>query len=31
LAEHLEQLDQAAKKFEERLSTSTIPRIVSAG
>ena len=30
-AEHLEQLDQAAKKFEERLSTSTIPRIVSAG
>ncbi len=31
LAEHLEQLDQAAKKFEERLSTSTIPRMVSAG
>jgi len=31
LAEHLEQLDQAAKKFEERLATSTIPRIVSAG
>ena len=31
LAEHLEQLDQAAKKFEERLSTSNVPRIVSAG
>jgi acyl-[acyl-carrier-protein] desaturase len=31
LAEHLEQLDQAAKKFEERLATSTIPRMVSAG
>lgn len=31
LAEHLEQLDIAAKKFEERLATSTIPRIVSAG
>ena len=27
LAEHLEQLDQAAKKFEERLSTSNVPRI----
>jgi acyl-[acyl-carrier-protein] desaturase len=31
LAEHLDQLDQAAKKFEERLATSTIPRMVSAG
>ena len=31
LAEHLEQLDLAAKKFEERLATSTIPRMVSAG
>jgi acyl-[acyl-carrier-protein] desaturase len=31
LAEHLEALDVAAKKFEERLATSTIPRIVSAG
>ena len=31
LAEHLEALDAAAKKFEERLATSTIPRMVSAG
>jgi len=31
LAEHLEQLDLAAKRFEERLATSTIPRMVSAG
>lgn len=31
LADHLEALDLAAKKFEERLATSTIPRIVSAG
>ncbi len=31
LAEHLEALDVAAKKFEERLATSTIPRMVSAG
>jgi acyl-[acyl-carrier-protein] desaturase len=31
LADHLESLDQAARKFEERLATSTIPRIVSAG
>jgi len=31
LAEHLEALDLAAKKFEERLATSTVPRMVSAG
>ena len=31
LADHLEALDMAAKKFEERLATSTIPRLVSAG
>ena len=31
LAEHLEQLDLAAKRFEERLATSTVPRMVSAG
>jgi len=31
LAEHLEALDLAARKFEERLATSTIPRIASAG
>jgi len=31
LAEHLEALDVAARKFEERLATSTIPRIASAG
>jgi acyl-[acyl-carrier-protein] desaturase len=31
LAEHLEQLDEAAKKFEERHATSNVPRIVSAG
>jgi acyl-[acyl-carrier-protein] desaturase len=31
LAEHLEQLDQAAKRFEERLASSTVPRIASAG
>jgi len=31
LAEHLEALDLAARKFEERLATSTIPRITSAG
>jgi acyl-[acyl-carrier-protein] desaturase len=31
LAEHLEALDLAAKKFEERLATSTIPRMISAG
>ena len=31
LAEHLEQLDQAAKKFEERLVSSNVPRMVSAG
>ena len=31
LADHLEALDLAARKFEERLATSTIPRITSAG
>jgi acyl-[acyl-carrier-protein] desaturase len=31
LAEHLEKLDAAAKRFEERLATSTIPRIAPAG
>jgi len=31
LAEHLDALDVAAKKFEERLATSNVPRIVSAG
>jgi acyl-[acyl-carrier-protein] desaturase len=31
LAEHLEALDVAARKFEERLASSNIPRIASAG
>jgi len=31
LAEHLEALDVAAKKFEERLVSSNVPRMVSAG
>jgi len=31
LAEHLEALDVAARKFEERLATSTVPRIRSTG
>ena len=31
LAEHLEQLDLAAKRFEERLATSTVPRMTLGG
>ena len=31
LAEHLETLDAAARRFEEKLATSTVPRIASAG
>jgi len=31
LAEHLDKLDAAAKRFEERLATSNVPRIASAG
>ena len=31
LAEHLEQLDVAAKRFEAKLASSTVPRIASAG
>ena len=31
LAEHLDKLDAAANRFEERLATSTVPRIASAG
>ena len=31
LAEHLETLDQAAKRFEEKMATSTTPRIARAG
>jgi acyl-[acyl-carrier-protein] desaturase len=31
LADHLEALDVAAKKFEERLASSNVPRIASAG
>jgi acyl-[acyl-carrier-protein] desaturase len=30
LAEHLEKLDQAARRFEERLAGSTVPRILLA-
>ena len=30
LAAHLEQLDQAARRFEERLAGSTVPRIAAA-
>jgi acyl-[acyl-carrier-protein] desaturase len=30
LAEHLEELDQAAKRFEEKLAASSTPRIASA-
>ncbi|MEA2538409.1 MAG: acyl-[acyl-carrier-protein] desaturase [Chloroflexota bacterium] len=29
LAEHLDQLDRAAKRFEERLAASTVPRIAA--
>jgi acyl-[acyl-carrier-protein] desaturase len=29
LAEHLDQLDVAAKRFEEKLSTSKVPRIAA--
>ena len=31
LAEHLAKLDEAAKRFEERLATSTVPRISISG
>jgi len=31
LAEHLAKLDEAAKRFEERLATSNVPRISTAG
>ncbi len=31
LAEHLDKLEQSAKRFEEKLSNSSIPRIASAG
>jgi acyl-[acyl-carrier-protein] desaturase len=31
LAEHLARLDAAARRFEERLGASTVPRIASAG
>ncbi|CAN5635255.1 acyl-ACP desaturase [soil metagenome] len=31
LAEHLDQLDVAARKFEAKLASSTVPRIASAG
>ncbi|MGK2852111.1 MAG: acyl-ACP desaturase [Candidatus Limnocylindrales bacterium] len=31
LAEHLDQLDAAAKRFEAKLANSTVPRIASAG
>ena len=31
LAEHLDKLDAAATRFEQKLATSTVPRIVSAG
>ncbi len=31
LAEHLDKLDAAATRFEQRLAASTVPRIVSAG
>ena len=31
LAEHLDRLDAAAKRFEERLAKSSIPRIATAG
>ena len=31
LAEHLEKLDRAAKRFEDRLASSTVPRIAPAG
>ncbi|MGZ9276597.1 MAG: acyl-ACP desaturase [Candidatus Limnocylindrales bacterium] len=31
LAEHLAGLDDAARRFEEKLATSTVPRIASAG
>ena len=31
LAEHLEKLDVAAKRFEERLARSKVPRISPAG
>ena len=30
LAEHLEKLDRAAKRFEDRLASSTVPRIAPA-
>jgi acyl-[acyl-carrier-protein] desaturase len=30
LAEHLEKLDDQIRRFEERLATSTVPRIVAA-
>jgi acyl-[acyl-carrier-protein] desaturase len=31
LAEHLDKLDAAAKRFEERLASSSVPRLASAG
>ncbi len=31
LSEHLDRLDLAAQRFEDRLATSTVPRITSAG
>ncbi len=31
LAEHLDKLDRAAKRFEERLASSSVPRIAPAG
>jgi len=31
LADHLAKLDEAAKRFEERLATSTIPRMSTGG
>jgi acyl-[acyl-carrier-protein] desaturase len=31
LAEHLDQLDAAAKRFEDRLASSSVPRLTAAG
>ena len=31
LAEHLDKLEEAARRFEEKLATSSVPRIASAG
>ena len=31
LAEHLAKLDEAAKRFEERMATSTVPRMTAGG